>query len=136
MGYDLKNDRGEELRFSNSGWSLALEIAERHGWNPQGTLAPADWEEGKEWEGDYDTMDGQRVSAEDAAGLVKALERALADNHFAAKARDTFNELHDQIGGEHPPPGRVEFTLEVAEGFRATLRELIEFTGDCGFRID
>jgi len=135
MGYDLKNERGEELRFSTSGWTLALEIAERHGWNPQGTLAPADWDGEEEWEGEYFSMDGRRVSKEDAAGLVKALEKALGDAHFAAKTRATFGELQDEEAAGHEGYKRIEYSLAEAEEFGGRLRELIGFARGTGFVI-
>jgi len=135
MGYDLKNDRGEELRFSTSGWTLALEIAERHGWNPQGTLVPADWDEEEEWEGEYSSMDGQRVSKDDAAGMVKALEKALADAHFAAKTRAAFGELQDEMTAANPRYKRIEYSLAEAEEFGGRLRELIGFATGSGFVI-
>jgi hypothetical protein len=136
MGYDLKNDRGAELRFSNSGWPLSLEIGERHGWNPQGTLAPADWDEEEEWEGEYFSTDGQRVSKEDAAGLVKALEKALADPHFAAKTRATFGELQDEEAAGHAGYKATEYSLAEAGEFGERLRELIAFAQGTGFVIE
>jgi hypothetical protein len=136
MGYDLKNERGEESRFSSSGWALALNIAERHGWNPQGTLEPAGWDEQEEWGGDYDTMDGQRVSKEDAAGMVKALEKALADVHFAAKTRATFDELQDEMAEAISSYKRIEYSLEEAEEFGGRLRELIAFARGTSFVIE
>lgn len=134
MGYDLKNEHGEEMRFSAQGWTLALEIAERHGWNPQGTLAPDAWE-GDEWEGDYFTMDGQRVSREDAARLAAALEKALADPHFAAKTRTTFNDLQDESAAGNAKYKRVEYSLQEAGEFGERLRELMGFARGGGFGI-
>jgi hypothetical protein len=136
MGYDLKNERGEELRISNSGWSLALEIAERHGWNSQGTLAPADQEAGEEWDGEYFSRDGQRVSKEDAAGVVKALEKALAEKQFAARTRATFNELQDEVAAAHPAHKPIEYSLAEAEEFGGRLRELIAFARGTSFVIE
>ena len=135
MGYHLKNERGEELEFTVSAWRLALEIAERHGWNPAGTIAPGDWEGEEEWEGDYFTMDGQRVSPEDAARLAVALEKALADPHFAAKTREAFNDLQDEAAG-NAGYKRVEYSLKEAGEFGGRVKELIEFARGTIFVIE
>jgi hypothetical protein len=135
MGYDLSNKRGESVRFSAPGWSLALETAERSGWEPAGTLAPAGFESDSAWSGDYFAIQGQRVSTTDAAALVVALERALADGEFAAKTQEAFNELQDGAAKAHPRYKRIVYSLEDALAFADRIRELIAVARGDGFAI-
>jgi hypothetical protein len=135
MGYDLSNSRGETFRFSPPGWSLALEIAERAGWEPQGTLRPVDCPADQEWAGDYFANDGQRVSPSDAIALSAALESALADPEFDAKAKEAFDHLQEEMAKQHPRFKPVSFSLTDAAEFGQRLRALIALARDGGFVI-
>lgn len=136
MGYDLSNDRGEEFRFSPSGWSLALEIAERAGWKPEGTLPPANRPADHDWSGDYFSNEGQRVSPSDAAALIRALELALSDPAFSTETKATFDDLQAQFLRLYPKYSPIEFTLSDAAEFGQRLRALIALARDGGFVID
>lgn len=65
-------------------WLLILEVAEKHGWKPLGTLAPMFLDEDDnlvsceldDWDGNYWTNDYQIVTEEDARGIANALELA------------------------------------------------------------
>jgi hypothetical protein len=135
MGYDLTNNRGEEFRFSPPGWSLALEVAERAGWKPQGTQRPPDYPAEKEWTGDYFTNDGQRVSPSDATALIQALEPALADPQFAVKTKDAFDFLQGEMAKRYPRFKPIDYSLAEAAEFGQRLRSLIALARDGGFVI-
>ena len=77
MGVTLLNDHGGEITVSWRSWLNALDLADACGWEPLGTTLPDGVEDGEEWEGGYDSNDGQRVAADDARGIADALERAL-----------------------------------------------------------
>ena len=87
MGMDLSGAGGYQ-RFSNASWRDVLELAHLYGWKPAGT-EPGQWcdpETGEldeqlsgdpdEWCGTYFGNDYQWVTAEDAANMADALERA------------------------------------------------------------
>ena len=80
MGMDLKG-KGGRFRFDIFRWSAVLTLARNNGWEPTGTIL----EDDPDWQGHYDTNDGQLVTAVDAGRLADALERALPDipNHDA-----------------------------------------------------
>ncbi len=73
MGYDLSNSAGTYVRFTGSGWDLALAVARHYGWEPAGIAKPATWDEKKygPWEDGYWMNAGQEVTAEDAARLTR-----------------------------------------------------------------
>lgn len=81
---DLRGEGGF-FRWSTIAWDKVLDLADAHGWERAGTLAPVCVDEfGRPfriagWDGSYDTNDGQVVLAEDAAALACALESALDD---------------------------------------------------------
>ena len=103
MGFDLKNRRGLDFRFSVWEWRAALELARDFGWKPEGTLPPIDYDPASygafnvtdvmsgqridfdvaddvsndKWSGTYSTNDGQIMSDTDAAAMADALEKAL-----------------------------------------------------------
>jgi hypothetical protein len=124
MGFDLSNKQGQSWHFNISDWPDMLHLAELYGWEPEGTtldpehLASVMQEEDlppeeaaaqiaqaqESWQGGYGTNDFQVVSAQDAAALADALERALPDlpkyNALEHKGRDVSSfppELCDQL---------------------------------------
>jgi len=96
MGFDLTNDSGRDLRFSGTGWTFYLNLAEAYGWKPAGTLAP----EGImpiTWSGQYDSNSGQRVTANDAAALAEALDQALRDPLRSARESALAVNISDSL---------------------------------------
>jgi hypothetical protein len=74
MGIDLLGHGGES--FNWSAWHFCLDRATEHGWNPEGTVAPADFD--GEWTRTYRSNDFQQVTDRDGRALGKALLRAAA----------------------------------------------------------
>ena len=112
MGYDLSNPAGAYVRFTGSGWDLALAVARHYGWEPAGIPKPPTWDEKAygPWEDEYWMNAGQEVTAEDAAALTAALDRAVAASDFVEAVMSTNGDL----------------TREQAESFKA---RLVEFAG-------
>ena len=79
MSFDLHSERGEQFRFSSSGWNYYRNLAGEYGWQPAGTLPPDGLPDSDSWSKTYDSNDGQWVSDEDAEALVRALQAALDD---------------------------------------------------------
>ncbi len=79
----------EEFKVANmielptfNGWPRLQSLARSYGWKPIGTLPPKPFrgEKPKRWNGTYAGIaEHQIVSAEDAAALAIALEKALGD---------------------------------------------------------
>ena len=143
MGFDLTNDSGTYLRFSPSGWALALELAESYGWTPAGTTLPPSGEmDASSWSGEYGTNDGQHVSADDAAALAEARARAIVSEDYARTAISTFQTIRGQVErtqrstGSKIPPITTTFSEAEAAKFRVRLEELIVFYREGGFKIE
>jgi hypothetical protein len=81
MGFDLvSHTDGSYFRWNLIDWPKVLELGRMFGWRPAGTIRYAeDGSPDPGWDGGYVTNDLQVVSAEDAAALADALERALDD---------------------------------------------------------
>ena len=97
MAVELTNVLGEDYSLSNSVWSLVLNLAQRYGWKPLGTLRPAELDESTTWGGDYDTSDGQTVTSADAAALSRALRAAIADPHLEIGVRKVVAALAEVV---------------------------------------
>jgi hypothetical protein len=140
MGYDLSNSSGSYVRFSGSGWDLAIAVARHYGWEPAGIPKPATWDE-KEygpWEDEYWINAGQEVTADDAAALTAALHQAVASADFVDTVIRIWNELNDDVA-RHNPKWRDDLkslSREQAEGFRARLVELAGLTRQGPFIIE
>ena len=83
MSMDLSGVGGH-FKINNEGWRQALMLAHKFGWEPVGTRDPALADEDgiytvPDWEGHYDSNDGQEVEEEDGARIAEALEKALPD---------------------------------------------------------
>lgn len=81
MGMDLRSETGDDYRFGGIAWVKVLTLAETYGWQPAGTLAyiPTDKTDTADVEETYLVNNGRIVTAEDAANLAEALEKALDD---------------------------------------------------------
>jgi hypothetical protein len=88
VSYRLKNqnDPCVIVRMNNWTWFGLLELAEKYGWNPMGTIHPNGFElagfhagHPDEWRGDYWSADRRLVLLEDALNLADALDEAFLD---------------------------------------------------------
>ena len=128
MGYDLSNSSGTYVRFTGSGWDLALAVARHYGWEPAGIPKPATWDE-KEygpWEDEYWMNAGQEVTADDAVALAAALDRAVAAPDFVEVVVRIKDELNEEVA-RHDPKWRDDLpaaSRDQAEAFRPRLVEL------------
>src|SRR5208282_6220906 len=82
MGFDLEGAHGC-FHFNNTGWKMALTIANENGWQPRGTEPPVAppgtmGNPYEDWDGGYGFNDGQTVTAEDASAIAEALDIAIA----------------------------------------------------------
>lgn len=140
MSYDLSNTAGTYVRFSGSGWDLALAVAQHYGWEPAGIPKPATWDEKNfgPWEDEYWMNAGQEVTATDAAALTAALDRAVSGADFVA----IIIRIHDQLIGEladNNPKSRDDLKSlsgEQAELFKARLIEFANLTRQGPFIIE
>ena len=90
---ELKSKRGKTFLTSDEHWSVFLNVAQRYGWQPAGTLAPPAWPRREVWSGQYGTRDGQRVSDEDARALAAALYDAARSEGVARALRDVIGQV-------------------------------------------
>jgi hypothetical protein len=140
MGYDLTNKSGGYVRFTGSGWDLALAVARHYGWKPSGIPKPESWDE-KEygpWEDEYWINAGQEVTSDDAAALASALGRAAsAPDAIPAiqslrKELISFVDRSDPVAAAHYGP----LSDDDAEGFRKRVMEFAEFASQGPFTIE
>jgi hypothetical protein len=136
MGFDLTNDRGTYLRFSPSGWALALTIGERYGWQREGTTM-SNPEAAADWSGEYATNEGQRVSATDARSLADACARALDDPDYEKRTSDIWNQLDAEVAQHFPGRATTRpMGPDDLKKFRGRLQELIAFCREGSFIIE
>jgi hypothetical protein len=140
MGYDLSNTSGAYVRFTGSGWDLALSFARHYGWSPAGALKPSTWNEATDgpWQGHYWLNVGQQVSADDAAALTAALDRAVCASDFVEVAIRIVDELNEELA-EREPRWRDDaepLSRQQAEGFRLRLIEFAALTRQGAFIIE
>lgn len=112
MGFDLR--RGDDVfSVSKWTWTRAYAFAIEGGWAPKGTLPAKRFskQQRKEWQGWYDSNDGQIISAEDASNMSMALERMMATlPPPTATADPVLFDAPSLAGGQVDP--RTYFSLE------------------------
>ena len=82
MTMDLFNTSNDHLDFPIVVWEKLQLFAKLYGWEPIGTVDIEDRlsiAEGRPWDSNYFTNDGQFVTPEDADAFADALEKALVD---------------------------------------------------------
>jgi len=147
-------------------WHFVVELAERNGWKPAGTVFPetpaelelferiSDPEERESAQKedqllrDYFSNSGQRVTEGDAEEMAAAIEQALGDipDHDAIGTKDKRDALPHRIAGymrdmpgDQPMPGirdRISVFEWFSGGEKQRLRDFIEFCRAGGFNIN
>jgi hypothetical protein len=137
MGVDLCSESGEDTGFGYVGWSMVLELARRYGWKPQGTEPPEGMDDPSTWEGEYESSDGQRVTAADAEALADALTLAvngpkLHETVLRMDERDR-EQVRKQLG---PELAASYVGVKDFQEYRESLREFVEFCRKGAFCIE
>jgi hypothetical protein len=122
-------------------WQLILALAQRYGWQPQGTMPPDQYAvdagiwrgEPSSWDGRYFPAYGQNVAEADAEQLGAALERAMPDIPDHCAVEDKRNGFKFDWGWTaRVPPG---ITITALEAFSGPNKETLRlFITDCGER--
>jgi hypothetical protein len=137
MGVDLCSESGDDTSFGYMGWSMVLELARQYGWQPRGTEPPEGLDNPGEWNGEYESSDGQRVSAVDAAALADALAAAVADPALHVRVMQMDSEERQRIRQQMGPELAASFVGVRDFGeYRDCLREFSEFCRKGAFRIE
>jgi hypothetical protein len=130
MGIELTAKNGEEFDLSNIGWCYFLNIAEGYGWKPRNTQPPEGYASAESWPGNYDSSEGQMVTAEDASEFAAALEKMLQDPGRNIRLRELAQKMREALGIEVDPLFSDE--NETDEQF---VEELIAFCNSGAFNI-
>ena len=99
MNIILKRTDNEELTISILDWIFYLNFADWYGWEPQGTLPPKDYND-DEWDGRYDSNEGQIVSSGDSKALSAALNKAINDRNYEHRVEDVYLPLQSDLSKE------------------------------------
>jgi hypothetical protein len=121
MGVDLSGKHGSQS-YNWWAWRDLLEMARSNGWKPVGTTTADD----PDWNGDYFSNDGQRVTDDDAHAIADALSVAVRDAFEPSSiAGDSSGQSAANPSQSNPPAGMP---------FRAALDFLL-FCREGGFTI-
>jgi hypothetical protein len=108
MSIELVREGAEPFELTGIGWAFFLRLAERYVWMPAGTLPPEGRLSSSPWPRNYDSSDGQLVSASDAKSLGDALMRCNADPARTAVEAAVASDLSDILSREVGEPFPVE----------------------------
>lgn len=142
MGFYLKRDGEVKRTYGITRWPQILQLARAYGWKTAGTTV----DEGSgiilptKWDGGYDSMDGQLVSAEDAANFADALEKSLS--HFSRLDNERTLQFQIKTNTWSPPNEYQRSALHyfvkdenMVDAHRGSLIDLIELCREGEFRI-
>jgi hypothetical protein len=138
MSMALTSDTGATTGCTSSAWEFYLALARTYGWAGRGTLPP-DGLPSEEWEGAYNSNDGQRVTPDDAAGMASALERVLADPARQDRQREVIREIGREVRELTLKLHGIELPDEDDNEPLASdddLKALVSFLKQGGFRIE
>jgi len=138
MAVSLTNALGEDYRLGNSVWSLVLNLAQRYGWKPLGTLLPAELDESTRLSGDYDTSDGQTVTSTDAAAFSQSLRAATADRNLEMAVRKVIVAIAEAVRAQFGDDIAALYmsSMPAADDLRPILEDLCDFCRQGEFVIE
>lgn len=139
MGFELQSDSAaaRDFSFGYNGWAMLLELATRYGWEPRGTEPPGGIGDPNDWNGEYCSSDGQRVSTYDAQAMAAAIEKAVADPNVPAMLNQMVAEQRQGIAERSGPELAASFAGVKDFGeYLNCLRDFAEFCRDGSFRIE
>ena len=147
MTIDLYRSDDDFFQFEYFGiWQKLMNLAQIYNWTPAGTAAPPEWEReaNENWNGGYDTFNGEWVTDDDARALAEALDRALddlPDNTMPDRIIETEIEEIDR-------EGEVSISFHIIEAnkslnlfetfggqYKSDLKTFIRFARQGGFHI-
>ena len=114
VSYQLINQNNPDcfIRMNNWTWFGLVELAEKYGWNPRGTVAPDRLElagsypeRGNPWQAEYWGNQTRLVLIEDALNLADALERAFIKYEpVRLPSLHPFHLAGENGGAQNQPP--------------------------------
>jgi hypothetical protein len=120
VGFAVTDRTGAAMHLTGTAWTVMLHLAEDCGWQPEGTIAPPGVEPGN-WAGDYDSNEGQSMSAADAAAFASALERASLDHNRSR----TIQQVADRISAMVREANSSDYQIETGASYWSAIDELI-----------
>jgi hypothetical protein len=137
LGFELRGEGGSVLDFGVDGWEFYIRLARAYGWEPLGSLPPPGVA-AQDWEGSYDSNDGQVVSREDANAFAVALERALEDPQRRRTEQAVCAEMNRVLREEAWRVYQMRLGPEedvCLEADEASVRQLVDLGRKGSFRI-
>jgi hypothetical protein len=80
MSIRLVNDAGEVYWFTSGNWRRVLAFAAHHGWPPNPSLEPDNWDESLRWNDKYVIVGGASLSKAESQALAEAVDRGVRDD--------------------------------------------------------
>jgi hypothetical protein len=80
MSIRLVNDAGQVYWFTSGNWRRVLAFAARHGWSPNLSLEPENWDESLTWDDKWEIVGGASLSKAEAHALADAIDRGLRED--------------------------------------------------------
>jgi hypothetical protein len=84
MSIRLVNDAGQFYWFTSVNWRLVLAFASRHGWPPNPSLEPGNWDESLTWNEKYEIVGGATLSEAESHALADAIDRGVVEDPAGA----------------------------------------------------
>jgi hypothetical protein len=103
MSVHLHGRLGKTFTTSAGHWAVILNVARCFGWEPAGTMPPADWPSSQSWGGQYDTNDGQVVTESEALILAKILHAAAAGPQIGQALADMIRHIESSAESADVP---------------------------------
>lgn len=137
MGYDLISQKSREpFRWTQFFWKRVLQLAEKNGWQPNGTTIPKDWDR-SDWDGNYWYNSGEIVETEDALNLATALTKALdtlPKEYLPVPKSPVLNEVTNKWEDANYSQTPLENFFSGSSGIKS-LEEFIAFCRKGSFEI-
>ena len=135
MALVLKSKSGDELSLSPRYWSFFLTLAQVCEWKPAGTEAPSNSNLSENWNGDYESCEGQIVNDIDAREFSNGLNRCFYSSHCLQIMHDVATHIESQVEQKTGLTIPKEMRIEITDDFRNSLGSLMAFTHTGAFYI-
>ena len=132
MSIRLVNDAGQVYWFTSGNWRRVLSFASRHGWPPNPSLEPDNWDGSVTWNDQYAIVGGASLSKADSQALADAVDRGVREDPVGESVVKELEAHADAVREKLPDYDPARYAADLVKEWS----RFREFARGTALRID